>query len=147
MNIDIIISLICLLVFFLSFLVFCRRNKLSLTSSISMNDFFSGIFFLRDENVSLWGGRISLFIGVPMIYFFKYFNNKSGSEFFPLIICTWGVAVYFRFSYNHSQYNKNRINTSLFYEFFITQKKGSQGLLLWIIRSSFVASMLYALLA
>ncbi|ENN8378998.1 hypothetical protein ACAX46_004473 [Providencia rettgeri] len=143
MNIEMIISVLSMLSFFLSFFFYERKMKVPLTSSKAMNDFFSGIFFLRENNINLIVGRCSIFLGIPTAYIIVYVRNRYGIEYLPSIISLWIVAVYF-FIYSSVLGDREVINRDFFYELFISNGEKGFRIYLWCVRLIFISSIMFA---
>ncbi|HDU8611200.1 TPA: hypothetical protein RG697_002829 [Morganella morganii] len=123
MNIEMIVSVVSMVSFFLSFFFYERKKKAPLTSSKAMNDFFSGVLFLRENNINLIVGRCSVFLGIPISYFIVCVRNKYGIECLPSIISLWNIAIYF-FIYSSVLGNREVINRDFFISYlFLMGKK------------------------
>ncbi|HBC0990262.1 TPA: hypothetical protein OOF36_003539 [Morganella morganii] len=143
MNIEMIISVLSMVSFFLSFFFYERKKKVPLTSSKAMNDFFSGVFFLRENNINLIVGRCSIFLGIPTSYFIVYVKNRYGIEYLPSIISLWIVAVYF-FIYSSVLGHREVINRDFFYELFVSNGEKGFRIYLWCVRLIFISSIMFA---
>lgn len=60
-----------------------------------MNKYYSGIFFLRKSSFSLFWGQVALLIGFPLSYALKFIRDGEGVIYFPLIVITWFIVLYF----------------------------------------------------
>lgn len=117
-----------------------------ISSPKTMNEYFSGMFFLRECSIHLFFGRTAVLIGFPLSYFLKYIENGEGVVYFPLIITTWLIALYF---YKYA----NRLNEvpgeqGGFFSILLKGKTyGPASFLLWLLRISYIASIIYVILA
>lgn len=143
MNIEMIVSVVSIVSFFLSFFFYERKKKVPLTSSKAMNDFFSGVFFLRENNINLIVGRCSVFLGIPISYFIVCVRNKYGIEYLSSMISLWIVAIYF-FIYSSALGNREVINRDFFYELFISNGEKEFRIYLWCVRLIFISSIMFA---
>lgn len=145
MKIELIVGALSLLIFFIAFYTYERKKETSLSSKEAMDDFFSGIFFLRNTTTSLIFGRIALFIGIPLAYVLTYITNNIGLEYVLSIISLWSIAFYFWIIYkNEDLLKKSRIN--FFTEFlFSKEKKGASVFFLWLTRFFFIFSIIFVI--
>jgi hypothetical protein len=143
MKAELVISGLSMLVFFLSFFFYEREKENSLKSSKAMNDFFSGIFFLRNTEIILICARIALFLGIPSSYICIYIKNGTGIEYFPSMISLWLIMIYFwMFSKIENITKIQKLN--FFYELFFVHRNGCFGAVLWILRLFLIFSVIYA---
>jgi len=145
MSPDIITIILSMIIFFMSFYHYARCTKLPLTSPIGMNEYFSGIFFLRKGALGLFFGRISLLLGFPLSYAFKFFRDGEGAVYFPLIVITWLIALYFYKYSNH--FNEITEGQKGFFSILLRGKTyGMAETLLWLLRTLYIASIIYVIL-
>ncbi|MFL1549873.1 hypothetical protein ACI77I_12330 [Pseudomonas sp. D47] len=127
----------------MSFYIYAKARDLNLSSAGAMSDYFSGLFFLREEYAGVTLRRISLFLGIPFIYVYKYLVDDSGTECFPLIVSVWAAVLYFRITSRH--YKNNNIGSiDFFYVFLVNRGEGVQGVFLWLVRVIYILSIAYA---
>lgn len=145
MSPDIITIALSLAIFFISFFHYARSNMLPLNSPIGMNEYFSGIFFLRRKSFSLFMGRIALLVGFPLSYSLKFISGGQGVAYFPLIVITWFLALYF---YKYAGHFKGAVDGRKgFFSILLAGKTyGFAGALLWFLRALYIASVMYVLL-
>lgn len=110
-----------------------------------MNEYFSGIFFLRKSSFSLFLGRVALLIGFPLSYALKFIRDGEGVIYFPLIVITWFIALYF---YKYANFFKMVAEGHKgFFSILLKGKTcGLAGALLWLLRALYIASVIYVLL-
>jgi len=142
MSPDIITITLSMAIFFMSFYHYAKSAKLPLSSPIGMNEYFSGIFFLRKEVVSLFWGRIALLVGFPLSYAFKFICDGEGIAYFPLIVITWFITLYF---YKYAaHFNGVAEEQKGFFSILLKGKiYGLAGALLWLLRALYIASVIY----
>lgn len=147
MKLDPIIGGVSLLTFFVSFFFYARNRKLVLSSGLSMNDFFSGIFFLRKSTLTLILGRISLFIGVTAAHIASYIRTGNGKEYFLPMIVMWLAIIYFWFL-GREKKESGEQEMDFFHTLLFSRKVGSKKLtfFLWLLRIFFIFSNVYALI-
>ena len=145
MSPDIITVILSMGIFFISFFHYSRKTNLPLTSPIGMNEYFSGIFFLRNSSLSLFFGRIALLVGFPLSYSLKFIRDDEGAVYFPLIIITWIMALYF-YIYANRLNEATEKQKGLFSILIKGKTYGMASTSLWFIRISYSASIIYALL-
>ncbi|EGB0711121.1 hypothetical protein H6X95_004064 [Salmonella enterica] len=110
-----------------------------------MNEYFSGLFFLRKNSFSLFLGRIALFIGFPLSYALKFIRDGEGVVYFPLIVITWFIALYF-YKYA-SRFNGVIEDQKGFFSILLKGKTfGLAGILLWLLRALYISSVIYVFL-
>lgn len=145
MSPDIITITLSMAIFFMSFYHYARSSKAPLNSPVGMNEYFSGIFFLRKRSFSLFMGRVALLIGFPLSYALKFIRDGDGVVYFPLIVITWFVALYF---YKYANlFNKVDERQKGFFSILIKgQTCGLPGALLWLLRALYIASVMYVFL-
>ncbi|EHY4775613.1 hypothetical protein QHZ39_002727 [Salmonella enterica] len=145
MSPDTITITISMAVFFMSFYHYARRTKIPLNSPVGMNEYFSGLFFLRKNSFSLFLGRIALFIGFPLSYALKFIRAGEGVVYFPLIVITWFIALYF-YKYA-SRFNGVIEGQKGFFSILLKGKTfGVAGILLWLLRALYISSGIYVFL-
>ncbi|UJD96738.1 hypothetical protein FS593_00295 [Lelliottia amnigena] len=110
-----------------------------------MNEYFSGIFFLRKTSFSLFFGRVALLIGFPLSYALKFIRDGEGVVYFPLIVITWFIALYF---YKYANlFNVLDDGRKGFFSIFLKGKVcGLAGVVLWSLRALYIASVMYVFL-
>lgn len=145
MSPDIITITLSMAIFFMSFYHYARSSKLPLNSPVGMNEYFSGIFFLRKSSFSLFLGRVALLIGFPLSYALKFIRDGEGVIYFPLIVITWFIALYF---YKYANFfNMVAEGHKGFFSILLKGKTcGLAGALLWLLRALYIASVIYVLL-
>ena len=139
---DIIVITFSMIIFFMSFYIYAKSNNFPLTTPIGVNEYFSGIFFLRKECPSLFWGRIALLIGFPVSYFLKFIRDGEGVAYFPLIVTTWGVALYF-YKYANCFNSVDGERKGFFSILFKGEIYGIASALLWLLRILYIASLIY----
>ncbi len=145
MILDITAIIFSMIIFFTSFYCYARSNKLPITTPLSMNEYFSGIFFLRNKHPSLFFGRVALLIGFPVSYILRFIRDGEGAAYFPLIVITWCITLY---CYKYA----NRFNSvaeeqrGIFSIFLKGKTYGMASILLWLLRTLYMGSVIYALL-
>lgn len=145
MSPDIITITLSMAIFFMSFYHYARSSKLPLNSPVGMNEYFSGIFFLRKSSFSLFLGRVALLIGFPLSYALKFIRDGEGVIYFPLIVITWFIALYF---YKYANFfNMVAEGHKGFFSILLKGRTcGLAGALLWLLRALYIASVIYVLL-
>lgn len=145
MSPDIITITLSMAIFFISFYYYARSSKMPLNSPVGMNEYFSGIFFLRKTSFSLFFGRVALLIGFPLSYALKFIRDGEGVVYFPLIVITWFIALYF---YNYANlFNVLDDGRKGFFSILLKEKAcGLAGVLLWLLRALYIASVMYVFL-
>ena len=145
MSLDIITITLSMAIFFMSFYHYARSTKIPLNSPVAMNEYFSGIFFLRKSSFSLFLGRIALLIGFPLSYALKFICDGDGVVYFPLIVTTWIIALYFyKYAYFFISIAEGKKG---FFSILLKGKIGGlAGALLWMLRALYIASVIYVLL-
>lgn len=145
MSPDIITITLSMAIFFMSFYHYARSSKLPLNSPVGMNEYFSGIFFLRKSSFSLFLGRVALLIGFPLSYALKFIRDSEGVIYFPLIVITWFIALYF---YKYANFfNMVAEGHKGFFSILLKGKTcGLAGALLWLLRALYIASVIYVFL-
>ncbi|WP_186373577.1 hypothetical protein [Yersinia rohdei] len=145
MSPDIITITLSMAIFFMSFYHYARSSKLPLNSPVGMNEYFSGIFFLRKSSFSLFLGRVALLIGFPLSYALKFIRDGEGVIYFPLIVITWFIALYF---YKYANFfNMVAEGHKGFFSILLKGKTcGLAGALLWLLRALYIASVIYVFL-
>lgn len=145
MSPDIITITLSMAIFFISFYHYARSSKMPLNSPVGMNEYFSGIFFLRKTSFSLFFGRVALLIGFPLSYALKFIRDGEGVVYFPLIVITWFIALYF---YNYANlFNVLDDGRKGFFSILLKEKAcGLAGVLLWLLRALYIASVMYVFL-
>ncbi|WP_169402284.1 hypothetical protein [Rouxiella aceris] len=145
MNPDIITITLSMAIFFMSFYHYARSTKIPLNSPVGMNEYFSGIFFLRKSSFSLSWGRVALLIGFPLSYALKFIRDGEGVVYFPLIVITWFTALYF---YKYAGcFNGVVEGQKGFFSILLKGKIGGlAGILLWLLRALYIASVIYVFL-
>lgn len=145
MSPDIITIMLSMVIFFIAFYHYARSIKMPLNSPVSMNKYFSGLFFLRKGSLSLFLGRIALFFGFPLSYAFKFIRDGEGGSYFPLIFTTWLIALY---CYKYAKYfNEVEGGEKGFFSILLKGKNhGLADALLWFLRVSYITSIIYVLL-
>jgi len=144
-NPDTITIILSMAIFFISFYNYIKSIDMPISSPKTMNEYFSGMFFLRECSIHLFFGRTAVLIGFPLSYFLKYIENGEGVVYFPLIITTWLIALYF---YKYA----NRLNEvpgeqGGFFSILLKGKTyGPASFLLWLLRISYIASIIYIIL-
>ncbi|AUT98663.1 hypothetical protein C3454_00010 [Citrobacter europaeus] len=110
-----------------------------------MNEYFSGIFFLRKSSFSLFLGRVALLIGFPLSYVLKFIRDGEGVIYFPLIVITWFIALYF---YKYAScFNGVAEGQKGFFSILLKGRAGGlAGTLLWLLRALYIASVIYVFL-
>ncbi|RRZ97080.1 hypothetical protein EGK14_01935 [Erwinia sp. 198] len=145
MSPDIITIILSMVIFFMSFYYYARSAKLPLTSPIGMNEYFSGIFFLRKGSLSLFFGRIALLVGFPLSYALKFIRDGEGAVYFPLIVITWGIALYcYKYANRFNGVAEER--KGFFNILFKGKTYGIAGTSLWLLRILYIASVVYVFL-
>lgn len=116
-----------------------------LNSPVGMNEYFSGIFFLRKTSFSLFFGRVVLLIGFPLSYVLKFIRDGEGVVYFPLIVITWFIALYF---YKYANlFNVLDDGRKGFFSILLKGKAcGLAGVVLWLLRALYIASVMYVFL-
>jgi len=141
MSTDIITIMLSMIIFFLSFYYYARSINMSLSSPASMNEYFSGLFFLR-RGGSLFWGRIALFLGFPLSYALRFIRDGEGAVYFPLIFITWLIALYY---YKYAKCFDGEDKG--FFSILLKGKiYGVAGTLLWLLRILYITSIIYAFL-
>ncbi|WP_041689188.1 hypothetical protein [Enterobacter sp. 638] len=145
MSPDIITITLSMAIFFISFYYYARSSKMPLNSPVGMNEYFSGIFFLRKTSFSLFFGRVALLIGFPLSYALKFIRDGEGVVYFPLIVITWFIALYF---YKYANlFNVLDDGRKGFFNILLKEKAcGLAGVLLWLLRALYIASVMYVFL-
>ncbi|HEN4999181.1 TPA: hypothetical protein U6I48_004749 [Klebsiella aerogenes] len=145
MNLDILTITLSMAIFFMSFYHYARSSKMSLNSPVGMNEYFSGIFFLRKSSSSLFLGRVALLIWFPLSYVLKFIRDGEGVVYFPLIVITWFITLYF---YKYANiFNAAPDGQKGFFSILLKGKiYGVAGVLLWLLRTLYIASVIYAFL-
>lgn len=145
MNPDIITITLSMAIFFMSFYQYARSTKIPLNSPVGMNEYFSGIFFLRKSSFSLFLGRVALLIGFPLSYALKFIRDGEGVIYFPLIVITWFIALYF---YKYAScFNGGAEGQKGFFSILLKGRTGGlAGTLLWLLRVLYIASVIYVFL-
>jgi|SRR5471030_401720 len=145
MSPDIITITLSMAIFFMSFYHYARSSKMPLNSPVGMNEYFSGIFFLRKSSFSLFLGRVALLIGFPLSYALKFIRDGEGVVYFPLIVITWFIALYF---YKYANlFNMVAEGQKGFFSILLKGKTcGLAGALLWLLRALYIASVMYVFL-
>lgn len=145
MSPDIITITLSMAIFFISFYYYARSSKMPLNSPVGMNEYFSGIFFLRKTSFSLFFGRVALLIGFPLSYALKFIRDGEGVVYFPLIVITWFIALYF---YKYANlFNVLDDGRKGFFSIFLKGKAcGLAGVVLWSLRALYIASVMYVFL-
>ncbi|EAQ4583725.1 hypothetical protein DBS38_17935 [Salmonella enterica] len=145
MNPDIITIILSMVIFFMSFYHYARSTNLPLTSPIGMNEYFSGIFFLRKRSLSLFFGRIALLMGFPLSYTLRFIRDGEGAVYFPLIVITWGIALYFYIYAD--RFNGVAEERKGFFSILLKGKTyGMASTSLWLLRILYIASVIYVFL-
>ncbi len=142
---DIIAIIFSMIIFFMSFYCYARSTKLPLTTPIGMNEYFSGIFFLRKEHLSLFFGRMALLIGFPVSYVLRFIRDGEGVAYFPLIVITWCITLYF-YKYANRFDSVAEERRGIFSIFLKGKTYGMASTLLWLLRILYIGSAIYALL-
>lgn len=142
MSLDIITIILSMAVFFIAFYSNAKTTNLSLNSPSSMNEYFSGIFFLRKSSYSLLFGRIALLIGFPVSYILKFINDGTVFFYLPLILTTWLIALYF-FKYASHFNDETDVQKGFFSILLKGKTYGLAGFLLWLIRFLYLTSVIY----
>lgn len=137
--------ILSMVIFFISFYRYARSAKLSLTSPVGMNEYFSGIFFLRKGTLSLLFGRIALLIGLPLSYFLNFIRDDEGAVYFPLIMTTWFIALYY-YKYANRFNGVAQEQKGFFYVLIKGKTYGMAKALLWLLRILYIASVIYVFL-
>ena len=145
MSPDIITIILSMVIFFMSFYHYARSTNLPLSSPIGMNEYFSGIFFLRKRTFSFFWGRIALLIGFPLSYILKFIRDSEGAVYFPLIVITWGVALYF-YIYANRFNGVTEERKGFFRIFYKGKTNGMASTSLCFLRILYIASVIYVLL-
>lgn len=145
MSPDIITITLSMAIFFMSFYHYARSSKMPLNSPVGMNEYFSGIFFLRKSSFSFFLGRVALLIGFPLSYALKFIRDGEGIVYFPLIVITWFIALYF---YKYANlFNMAAEGHKGFFSILLKGKVcGLAGALLWLLRALYIASVIYVFL-
>lgn len=145
MSPDIITITLSMAIFFISFYYYARSSKMPLNSPVGMNEYFSGIFFLRKTSFSLFFGRVALLIGFPLSYALKFIRDGEGVVYFPLIVITWFIALYF---YKYANlFNVLDDGRKGFFSILLKGKAcGLAGVVLWLLRALYIASVMYVFL-
>lgn len=145
MSLDIITITLSMAIFFMSFYYYAISTKIPLNSPVAMNEYFSGIFFLRKSSFSLFLGRVALLIGFPLSYALKFICDGEGVVYFPLIVITWIVALYF---YKYAGcFNGIAEGQKGFFSILLKGRTGGlAGTLLWMLRALYIASVIYVFL-
>ncbi|MNE23438.1 hypothetical protein D3C80_1166910 [compost metagenome] len=145
MSPDIITITLSMAIFFISFYYYARSSKMPLNSPVGMNEYFSGIFFLRKTSFSLFFGRVALLIGFPLSYALKFIHDGEGVVYFPLIVITWFIALYF---YKYANlFNVLDDGRKGFFSILLKGKAcGLAGVVLWLLRALYIASVMYVFL-
>jgi hypothetical protein len=145
MSPDIITITLSMAIFFISFYYYARSSKMPLNSPVGMNEYFSGIFFLRKTSFSLFFGRVALLIGFPLSYALKFIRDGEGVVYFPLIVITWFIALYF---YKYANlFNVLDDGRKGFFSILLKGKAcGLAGVVLWLLRALYITSVMYVFL-
>lgn len=145
MSTDIITITLSMAIFFISFYHYARTSNMPINSPVGMNEYFSGIFFLRKSSFSLFSGRVALLIGFPLSYALKFIRDGEGAVYFPLIVITWFIALYF-YKYA-SLFNIVAEGQKGFFSILLKGKIcGLAGALLWLLRTLYIVSVIYVFL-
>ena len=134
-----------MVIFFISFYRYAKRVKLPLTSPVDMNEYFSGVFFLRKGTLSLFFGRMALLIGFPLSYFLNFIRDGEGAVYFPLIMTIWFIALYF-YKYANRFNGVAQEQKGFFYVLIKGKTYGMAKVLLWLLRILYIASVIYVFL-
>lgn len=138
-----IVAVLSMMIFFIMYYFYAMFAKLSLNSPLSMNEYFSGIFFLRNGRGLFWG-RVALIVGFPLSYILKFMEDGSGIFYFPLLFTTWLIFLYF---FKYAKHLKGNNAQDGFFSILLKGKAdGIAGVLLWLLRALYFTSVVYVFL-
>lgn len=126
-----------LVLFFISFLFFCKKVRVPVSSPSSMSIFFDSIFFIFEGNKATVIGRLILLAIIPLTIIFPTLVQIKSTYLMVLICAAWLLLLYC-YCYKHSIQPGKIMSSALFSEVFFARRKGVRGIYLWGIRLLYV---------
>lgn len=139
-------QILIIAIFFVSFIVFCKKTGLSYWAPSSMSVFFDGIFFVGKENFTAMTARIVLLLVIPASFLLRFDIEARHTYQFILIAGAWAFLMYCY--YYKGEIKPGRIKSSaIFSEIFFAKRAGLRGLALWSIRVIYVVGITFHFLS
>lgn len=126
-------KVLILAIFFVSFLVFCKKNSLSYGAPLSMSMFFDAIFFVGEINTSAMVARIVLLLITPALIVLSVGIDLRSTYLLVLTVGAWSFLIYCYYYRNEIRPGKIK-SSAIFSEIFFAKRDGMRSLALWGVR-------------
>ncbi|HEJ9093550.1 TPA: hypothetical protein ACKQPR_000010 [Serratia odorifera] len=132
------IQLSGLVLFFFSFLFFCKKIGVNISAPSSMSMFIDSIFFVFEGNKATLIGRMILLFIIPLSFIVRNFHDDKNSYLLVFICGAWLLLLYCYYYRVSIQPGKIK-SSALFSEVIFSRRQGVRGVLLWGIRLLYIA--------